>query len=77
MLRDFGWCWTGASGWGKVVPQGCPGLQDSGRLALGKVVVVGSLLRSLSGGKYEITSTEWANLSIGRSVPRTPLNAGR
>ena len=29
--RDFGWCWTGVSGWGRVAPQGCPGVKASGR----------------------------------------------
>ncbi len=29
--RDFGWCWTGVSGWGRVAPQGCPGGKASGR----------------------------------------------
>ena len=29
--RDFGWCWTGVSGWGRVAPQECPGVKVSGR----------------------------------------------
>ena len=29
--RDFGWCWTGVSGWVRVAPQGCPGVKASGR----------------------------------------------
>ena len=29
--RDFRWCWTGVSGWGRVAPQGCPGGTASGR----------------------------------------------
>src|SRR5262249_40627518 len=35
VLRGFGWCWTGAAGWGRVVPQGCPGATASER-ATGK-----------------------------------------
>ena len=23
--RDWRWCWTGVSGWGRVAPHGCPG----------------------------------------------------
>ena len=30
-LRGFGWCWTGASGWMRGAPQGCPGATASGR----------------------------------------------
>src|SRR5713101_4129440 len=33
--RDWRWCWTGVSGWGRVAPQGCPGVKASGR-AVGK-----------------------------------------
>jgi|SRR6266446_2298478 len=29
--RDFGWGWTGAAGWGRVAPQGCPGATASGK----------------------------------------------
>ena len=29
--RDFRWCWTGVSGWGRIVPQGYPGEKASGR----------------------------------------------
>jgi hypothetical protein len=35
VLRGFGWCWTGAAGWGRVVLQGCPGATASER-ATGK-----------------------------------------
>ena len=33
--RDCRWCWTGVSGWGRVAPQGCPGVKASGK-AVGK-----------------------------------------
>jgi hypothetical protein len=33
--RDFRWYWTGVTGWVRVAPQGCPGVQASGR-AVGK-----------------------------------------
>ena len=33
--RDCRWCWTGVSGWGRVAPQGCPGVKALGR-AVGK-----------------------------------------
>jgi len=29
--RDWPWCWTGVSGWGRVAPQGGPGVKASGR----------------------------------------------
>ena len=27
----FGWCWTGAAGWGRVAPQGCSEGEDLGQ----------------------------------------------
>jgi hypothetical protein len=35
MQRDFGWRWTGVSGWGRVAPQGGPRVQpDGGRMQI-------------------------------------------
>ena len=31
VLLDFGWCWTGVSGWGRGAPQGGPGGTAPGR----------------------------------------------
>ncbi len=37
--RDFGWCWTCVSGWGRVASQGCPGVQADGGLPDTQIVV--------------------------------------
>src|SRR5262245_28684617 len=60
-LRGCGWCWTGAAGWGRVVPQGCPGATASAR-ATGK-----------AGGP----SARWWRASGTRDLgrPRRPLRA--
>src|SRR5437899_1883968 len=34
--RDFGWCWTGVTGWGRVAPQGVPWGEGLGKGRCGR-----------------------------------------